>query len=585
MAATPSSSSPATTTKPSSSSATTTTTGPSEFVKKLYKMLSEPESESVVGWGDQRTTLVIKDQILFQRDVLPKHFKHSNFASFVRQLNKYDFRKIKIASSSSTVPPNGGSLQWEFYHPYFRADTMSEVDNIKRKVPITKQQKLTTDTTTKIDETCSTSNKVEKTTEDILNRLMTHQIQTSSALNKLVQESATLRLELDQAYRKLNQQQIQIDLLLNQSISTKEEQEELTNNKSLIMSKSTSNTYYLDNSTRTTSSTIIPKTQERWKNNGQQKPRVLIVEDDQICRRISSTILELMGYRIEFACDGLNAVNRMKTQIESNDPFDLVLMDIFMPNMDGLSATSLIRKFDLITPIISMTSNVQPVDLLKYMNIGMNDCLPKPFTKEGMFVILQKHLFNSSSATRINIITESKNNTSIEPVLNGLKTHHQQQQQQQSSLSPPNSPGRLQQPLRTSNSSNSITTASSYHLPDMNGRTQSNKRSYDPDPDPPPPQHLHHVDFIVNNNHLLPIQQQQQPQPTRDLDNNLIRNHLPDDPSGYNFNLVDHFHHHPNHHLNLLHHLHPNHTIVSTSSSASASASTATVNPHKRFKA
>ncbi|PLW49661.1 hypothetical protein PCASD_02188 [Puccinia coronata f. sp. avenae] len=47
-------------------------TGPSEFVKKLYKMLEEPESESVVGWGTQKNTLVIKDQILFQRDILPK---------------------------------------------------------------------------------------------------------------------------------------------------------------------------------------------------------------------------------------------------------------------------------------------------------------------------------------------------------------------------------------------------------------------------------------------------------------------------------------------------------------------------------
>lgn len=80
-------------------SKTNNATGPSEFVKKLYKMLEEPESESVVGWGPQRTTLVIKDQILFQRDILPKHFKHSNFASFVRQLNKYDFRKIKISSA------------------------------------------------------------------------------------------------------------------------------------------------------------------------------------------------------------------------------------------------------------------------------------------------------------------------------------------------------------------------------------------------------------------------------------------------------------------------------------------------------
>lgn len=68
--------------------------------------------------------------------------------------------------------------------------------------------------------------------------------------------------------------------------------------------------------------------------------------------------------------------------------------DIVMPKLDGVSATSLIRKFDPRTPIISMTSNSKPHDILYYFSQGMNDILPKPFTKEGLLGMLEKHLIH-----------------------------------------------------------------------------------------------------------------------------------------------------------------------------------------------
>ncbi len=63
-----------------------------------------------------------------------------------------------------------------------------------------------------------------------------------------------------------------------------------------------------------------------------------------------------------------------------------------MPKLDGVSATSLIRKFDPMTPIISMTSNSKPNEIMTYYSSGMNDVLPKPFTKEGLLGMLEKHL-------------------------------------------------------------------------------------------------------------------------------------------------------------------------------------------------
>lgn len=118
-------------------------------------------------------------------------------------------------------------------------------------------------------------------------------------------------------------------------------------------------------------------------------PRVLLVDDDEVCRRLSSKFLQVFGCSIDYAVDGMSAVNKM-----NQEKYDLVLMDIVMPNLDGVSATSLIRQFDPKTPIISMTSNSGPSELINYMSNGMTDILPKPFTKEGLLNMLEKHLLH-----------------------------------------------------------------------------------------------------------------------------------------------------------------------------------------------
>lgn len=138
-------------------------------------------------------------------------------------------------------------------------------------------------------------------------------------------------------------------------------------------------------------------------------PRVLLVDDDAVSRRLSSKFLQVFGCTIDVAVDGVGAVNKMNLE-----KYDLVLMvcallvrgrgrgrghgrltrcsclqDIVMPKLDGVSATSLIRQFDHMTPIISMTSNSKPNEIIKYYSSGMNDILPKPFTKDGLLDMLE----------------------------------------------------------------------------------------------------------------------------------------------------------------------------------------------------
>ncbi|KAJ3500294.1 hypothetical protein NMY22_g19302 [Coprinellus aureogranulatus] len=116
-------------------------------------------------------------------------------------------------------------------------------------------------------------------------------------------------------------------------------------------------------------------------------PRVLLVDDDAISRKLSSKFLQVFGCTTDVAVDGVSAVTKMNLE-----KYDLVLMDIVMPKLDGVSATNMIRKFDQGSPIIAMTSNSKPNEIMTYYSSGMNDILPKPFSKQGLFDMLEKHL-------------------------------------------------------------------------------------------------------------------------------------------------------------------------------------------------
>jgi len=103
--------------------------------------------------------------------------------------------------------------------------------------------------------------------------------------------------------------------------------------------------------------------------------RVLIAEDVEINRSIISSILEDTGIEIDFAYNGSDAVNRYKSAM---GVYDLILMDIHMPEMDGYEATGRIRASDKKVPIIAMTANVFREDIERCIRAGMNDHLGKP---------------------------------------------------------------------------------------------------------------------------------------------------------------------------------------------------------------
>jgi two-component system sensor histidine kinase/response regulator len=119
---------------------------------------------------------------------------------------------------------------------------------------------------------------------------------------------------------------------------------------------------------------------------------ILLVEDNPINQKLASFMLTKAGYRLSVASNGEDAVKIFTAEPEK---FDLILMDIQMPQMNGLDATRLIREkgFSDI-PIVAMTAQSMKGDREKCLGAGMNDYMAKPIKREMVFEMVKKWCLN-----------------------------------------------------------------------------------------------------------------------------------------------------------------------------------------------
>ena len=116
--------------------------------------------------------------------------------------------------------------------------------------------------------------------------------------------------------------------------------------------------------------------------------KILIAEDNQLNQMLIKAILDKESIQYELAENGEQVLEKLK---KTN--FDLILMDIQMPIMDGVSATIEIRNnLKSRIPIIALTANASVSDELKYKEVGMNDHLSKPFKREDLFNKIKRQL-------------------------------------------------------------------------------------------------------------------------------------------------------------------------------------------------
>ena len=122
--------------------------------------------------------------------------------------------------------------------------------------------------------------------------------------------------------------------------------------------------------------------------------RLLLVEDNELNQEIAQTILETAGFTIDTADDGSVAVERIKEM--PADTYDLILMDVQMPIMNGYQATRAIRALDdsakASIPIVAMTANAFDEDRKEAIESGMNGYVPKPIDIEKLMKTLEEIL-------------------------------------------------------------------------------------------------------------------------------------------------------------------------------------------------
>jgi two-component system sensor histidine kinase/response regulator len=152
--------------------------------------------------------------------------------------------------------------------------------------------------------------------------------------------------------------------------------------------------------------------------NSLKGARILLAEDNLLNQQIATEILEDEGFIVEIANNGEEAVN-----MANQSQYDVVLMDMQMPVMDGLEATKIIRqKFsnnDL--PILAMTANASDADRDKCLEAGMDAHITKPIDPNLLFAGLAKWIKgkNSNSTNNEKVVTHSKDEIKI-PEIDGV---------------------------------------------------------------------------------------------------------------------------------------------------------------------
>ncbi len=123
-----------------------------------------------------------------------------------------------------------------------------------------------------------------------------------------------------------------------------------------------------------------------------QSIRLLLAEDNAVNQKLATIILTKAGYKVQVAANG-----KLALEMISDNPtaYDAILMDIQMPEMDGIEATQQIRQKGFTSiPIIAMTANAMKGDREKCIEAGMDDYMSKPIKRETVYKILEKWLYD-----------------------------------------------------------------------------------------------------------------------------------------------------------------------------------------------
>lgn len=119
--------------------------------------------------------------------------------------------------------------------------------------------------------------------------------------------------------------------------------------------------------------------------------RILVTDDSSTNRRLFQVILGKAGHDVHLAEHGQDAINQVRAANEAGEPFDLVLMDMSMPIMDGYTATQQLRDEGCTIPIVALTANAMASDRQKCMEAGCTDFATKPIPKPRLLALVKQY--------------------------------------------------------------------------------------------------------------------------------------------------------------------------------------------------
>ncbi len=202
--------------------------------------------------------------------------------------------------------------------------------------------------------------------------------------------ASTRLIILSSVGQRDHDQQVEIDAYLTKPVR----QSQLYDHIALVMS-------------RAAQATSPPAVQRPGHTPSTMQAKVLLAEDNVVNQKVAVRILEKLGCRVEAVANGLEALDAL-----SRIPYDLVLMDCQMPEMDGYIATAAIRKREVTTgthiPIIAMTANALIGDRERCLQAGMDDYISKPVHADQLLEVVQKWAMSPDGPSAIGAEQEGR---------------------------------------------------------------------------------------------------------------------------------------------------------------------------------
>jgi CheY-like chemotaxis protein len=138
--------------------------------------------------------------------------------------------------------------------------------------------------------------------------------------------------------------------------------------------------------------TFNPVSDIQSESSSLRSARLLVVDDRRDILYLTSHFIKTMGGEVVTAENGEEALAIFNEHAKAKRPFDLVLMDVQMPTMDGLTAIRILRSTGVTLPVIALTANAMDVDETSCLQAGFSDYVSKPIHFGKLLAILQKYL-------------------------------------------------------------------------------------------------------------------------------------------------------------------------------------------------